>query len=270
MRFCVLGSGSSGNSIYVSAGSTALLVDAGLSGRETLKRIADSRLDATTVRAILLTHEHSDHVSALGILHRKLQAAVYANSGTIQGIERAAGESGIPWQIFSTGFPFQVGEVAVEPFTVCHDGLDPVGFVFTAGVTRVGIVTDIGMVTTVVREKLKNCAAIVLEANHDEVMLRDAQRPWALKQRIAGRQGHLANRCAAELIVECAGPQLKKVFLAHISSDCNKPDLAVQTVENALRKRGLNHVSVALTYSDRPGEVWDSDFSIQAAGDQSP
>ena len=258
MRFCVLGSGSSGNCIYVSAGSAALLVDAGLSGKETLKRLSEVGLDPAIIRAILLTHEHGDHVNSLGVLHRKLKAAVYANSGTIQGIEKSPGYVELPWQVFTTGFPFPVGEIVVEPFTVCHDGLDPVGFIFSAEDVRIGIVTDIGMVTNVVREKLKNCDAIVLEANHDETMLRDADRPWALKQRISGRQGHLSNRCAAELIVECAGMRLKKVFLAHISSDCNKPELAVATVTKNLQKHSLAHVSVALTYPDRPGEVWDS------------
>ncbi|MEI6808511.1 MAG: MBL fold metallo-hydrolase [bacterium] len=258
MRFCVLGSGSSGNCIYVSAGSAALLVDAGLSGKETLKRLSEVGLDPAIIRAILLTHEHGDHVNSLGVLHRKLKAAVYANSGTIQGIEKSPGYVELPWQVFTTGFPFPVGEIVVEPFTVCHDGLDPVGFIFSAEDVRIGIVTDIGMVTNVVREKLKNCDAIVLEANHDETMLRDADRPWALKQRISGRQGHLSNRCAAELIVECAGMRLKKVFLAHISSDCNKPELAVATVTKNLQKHSLAHVSLALTYPDRPGEVWDS------------
>lgn len=258
MRFCVLGSGSSGNCIYVSAGAIALLVDAGLSGKETLKRLADAGLDPSPIRAILLTHEHSDHVGALGVLHRRLKADVYANTGTIQGVEKSLGKLDICWKIFSTGFPFNVADIAVEPFTVCHDGLDPVGFVFACAGVRVGIVTDIGMVTTVVREKLKNCQAIVLEANHDEKMLQNAQRPWALKQRIAGRQGHLANGSAAELVADCAGPQLRKVFLAHLSSDCNKPELAVRTVKETLHKRSFDHVSVALTYADRPGEVWSA------------
>jgi len=258
MRFCVLGSGSSGNCIYVSSGATSLLVDAGLSGKETLKRLALAGLDHSSIQAILLTHEHSDHVGALGVLHRRLKAAIYANSGTIQGVESSLGKQNLPWQVFSTGFPFQVGDITVEPFTVCHDGLDPVGFTFASGGVRIGIVTDIGMVTTVVRERLKNCAALVVEANHDEKLLKDAQRPWALKQRIAGRQGHLANSGAAELVVECAGPVLTKVFLAHISSDCNKPELAVRTVHEALRGRLFDRVDVALTYADRPTEVWSS------------
>lgn len=256
MRFCVLGSGSSGNCTYVSAGNTALLVDAGLSGKETLKRLEAAGLDHSIIRAILLTHEHSDHVGALGVLHRRFKADVFANSGTIQGVQKGLGTVDIPWKVFTTGFPFQVGEISVEPFTVCHDGLDPVGFIFSHGGIRIGVVTDIGIVTTVVREKLKNCDAIVLESNHDEKMLQDAQRPWALKQRIAGRQGHLANRCAAELVVECAGPQLKQVFLAHLSADCNRPDLAVRTVVEALKKRSVEAVAVSLTFPDRPGIVW--------------
>ncbi|MEI6972283.1 MAG: MBL fold metallo-hydrolase [bacterium] len=256
MRLCVLGSGSSGNCTYVSSGGTALLVDAGLSGRETFKRIADCGLDASLVKSILLTHEHSDHVGALSVLHKRLKADVFANSGTIQGVQKGAGQLSVPWKVFTTGFSFQVGEIAVEPFTVCHDGLDPVGFVFSHQGARVGVVTDIGVVTSVVREKLRNCNAIVLESNHDEAMLRAAQRPWALKQRIAGRQGHLANRHAADLVVECAGPSLKHVFLAHLSSDCNRPDLAVRTMVDALRKRSLEGVAVSLTFPDKPGDVW--------------
>ena len=236
--------------------ATALLVDAGLSGKETFKRLVIAGRDPAAIRAILLTHEHGDHVGALGVLHRRLKADVYANTGTIQGVEKSLGKLDMPWQVFSTGFPFQVGDITVDPFTVCHDGLDPVGFIFAAGGVRVGVVTDIGMVTSVVREKLRNCDAIVIEANHDEKMLQNSQRTWLLKQRIAGRQGHLSNRCAAELVAECAGPQLKKVFLAHLSSDCNRPELAVRTVEDSLRKGAFSHVPVALTFADRPGEVW--------------
>jgi len=259
MRICVLGSGSSGNCIFVSSGATGLLIDAGFSGKETLRRFESVGIDPSAIHAILLTHEHGDHIGGLKALFRKLKADVYANAATIQGVERSIGENVIPWKVFSAGFSFQIGDIAVEPFTVCHDALDPVGFAISSGDTRIGVVTDIGMVTTVVREKLRNCQALIIEANHDERMLRDAARPWALKQRIAGRQGHLSNRNAAELVAECAGPGLTRVFLAHLSSECNEPGLAVRTVQEALEKKAHGHVRVVSTYQDRPAEAWPAE-----------
>lgn len=255
LKVCVLGSGSSGNCIYVASCRTQILIDAGLSYSETAGRLESINADLAQVDAICVTHEHDDHTASLGILHRRVGMALYANSGTIEGIERNSKLSGLPWNVFTTGQPFQIGNLELEPFTVSHDAYDPVGFVVSLDNSRAGIVTDIGMTTELIREHLKGCQAVIIESNHDEQLLKCAARPWPLKQRIASRQGHFSNRQAAELMADIAGPELNVVFLAHLSNDCNREDLAVKTVSQALENNGYSEVSVKLTYSNRVSDV---------------
>jgi phosphoribosyl 1,2-cyclic phosphodiesterase len=255
LRICVLASGSSGNSTYVASSETQILIDAGLSAKELGRRLSLIGADPSRIRAICITHEHEDHVSAIGVLQRKQGVQLYANSGTIEGIEAREKIAGLRWNVFSTGQAFEIDNLTLEPFSVPHDSYDPVGFVISSGTDRIAIVTDIGMHTVLVREKLKGCSVVVIEANHDESLLKESKRPWSLKQRIAGIQGHLANKQAAELIAGIASPQLKTVFLAHLSAECNKPELAVDTMRKALVEKGFASVDVKLTYNDRPGDV---------------
>jgi phosphoribosyl 1,2-cyclic phosphodiesterase len=145
--------------------------------------------------------------------------------------------------------------MVIEPFAVPHDAYDPVGFVICNGAARVGIVTDMGVATTLVRQRLKQCQAVVVEANHDEKMLQAAPRPWHLKQRIMGRQGHLSNEGAAAVLAEIAGPDLRQVFLAHISDECNCEDLALRTTMDRLAEAGHLHIRVSATFSDRVSEM---------------
>jgi phosphoribosyl 1,2-cyclic phosphodiesterase len=253
LTVCVLGSGSSGNCTYVASGETALLIDAGLSGAQVRRRLDTVGAARPSPAAVCVTHEHNDHRTALPVLHRRHGLALYGNAGTIEAIERDARFRGLAWNVFLTGTPFEIGDLRIEPFSVPHDSYDPVGFIVSCDGARVGVVTDIGMVTELVRQRLRGCGAVVLEANHDADLLREAARPWALKQRIAGRQGHLSNADAAALAAEVAGPELRAVCLAHLSADCNRPDLAVTTVREALCAKGWNAVAVHATYPDRPG-----------------
>jgi len=250
LKLCVLGSGSSGNCTYVATEQTRILVDAGISGKATEKRLHSIGVDISTIDAVCVTHEHDDHRSALSVLSRRHGMALYGNSGTIEAIERRE-RADLPWNIFTTGSPFEIGDLRIEPFSVPHDSYEPVGFAMDCDGARVGIATDIGIATTLVRERLRDCNLIVIESNHDESLLRESARPWALKQRIAGRQGHLSNERAGDLIAEVAGQALRTVVLAHLSSDCNSPELALRTVKNALDTQGLGHVSVRMTYPDR-------------------
>ena len=258
LSLCVLASGSSGNCIYVASSRTRILIDAGLSGKETARRLDHIGISADSVHAVCVTHEHDDHRASLGVLQRRHGVNLYANNGTIEAMRHVAKLQQLEWNVFTTGVPFEVGDFSVEPFSVPHDSYDPVGFVLSCDGFSVGIVTDMGMPTELIRERLRRCQALVIEANHDEQMLRDAERPWSLKQRIAGRQGHLSNEQAAELVAGLAGDHLKVVFLAHLSSDCNRPDLARDTVCRALEKRGVGHVDVRLTYPERPTELFQS------------
>ena len=142
-----------------------------------------------------------------------------------------------------------------------HDAYDPVGFNITCGDVRVGLVTDIGVPTTLTRERLKNCHAVIIESNHDENLLKDSARPWALKQRILGRQGHLSNEQTAEVVRDIAHSELQHVFLAHLSEDCNRGDLAVDTARKALQDIGNDHVEVSLGYPDKVSQTWS--FKIE-------
>ena len=257
LRVCVLGSGSSGNCTFIGCDSSGVLIDAGLSALQTSARMEKIGVRMAGIRGICLSHEHNDHTAGLRVLNRRHGIPVYANSGTVEALSRGEALAGLEWQVFSTGTAFSVGSFSVEPFTVPHDALDPVGFVVQAGGVRVGVVTDMGMSTTLIREKLKSCHVIVVEANHDEDMLKTSKRPWSLIQRILGRQGHLCNEAAAQMLAEIAGPDLRHVYLAHISQQCNRRELALKTVERILRAKGHSHIRISLTYPDQVSDVWE-------------
>lgn len=256
MKICVLASGSSGNCIFAESATTRILIDAGLSGRETARRLELIGAELPSIKGICLTHEHGDHTAGLATLHTRSGIPLYANTGTIEAIRKDAKLHNLKWQVFTTGADFTIGDLTITPFSVSHDAYEPVGFIVASARARVGIVTDIGVSTHLVRERLRRCQVLIIESNHDERLLTDAQRPWYLKQRIAGRQGHLSNQHAAELIAEIADSDLHQIFLFHLSQDCNRPELALQPTREALHRRGLDHVQVNLTYADQISEIW--------------
>lgn len=257
IRLCVLGSSSSGNCTFVGAGETGLLIDAGFSARVTLARLAAIGVDPACIRAICLSHEHQDHTAGVAVLGSRYHIPIYANRGTLDGLRATIGETRkLEYRVFTTGADFIIGDLTLHPFAVPHDALEPVGFVLRHREERVAVATDLGMVTTLVREHLRTCAAMVLEANHDLDLLQTSPRPWSLKQRILGRQGHLSNRHAAELLQSIASPRLRQVFLAHLSAECNDPDMALRETREALSDPAHRHVRISPTYPDRPGDWW--------------
>lgn len=255
LDICVLGSGSKGNCIYVASDQTRILIDAGLSGKETIARLACIDVELESIEAICITHEHSDHKDSIGVISRKCPMPVFVNSGALESMENDKRMIGVDWNVFTTGHSFEIGDLRLDPFSVPHDAYEPVGFAITSGESRVGIVTDMGMATSLIRERLKDCDAAVVESNHDEEMLKESQRPWSLKQRIGGRQGHLSNKQAAELIVEISGLRLKTVFLAHLSGDCNLPSMALRETVNALKENNITDIEVKLTYSSKVSDL---------------
>jgi phosphoribosyl 1,2-cyclic phosphodiesterase len=258
LRFCILASGSSANCTFVQTPRTSLLIDAGLSGRETLRRMEQIGARMDDISGICVTHEHSDHSSGLRVLQRRHNVPLYANSGTIDGLKHNDARFGeLDWQVFTTGSVFEVGDITIEPFSVPHDAYEPVGFVLNAGAIRVGVVTDMGLATTLIRERLRSCDAVVIESNHDEQMLMQAARPWSLKQRIRGRQGHLSNKGAAEVIRDIASTRLQRIYLAHLSRDCNRQDLALRETTASLGQTGHDHIEVTCAYHDRVSEIWE-------------
>lgn len=255
LKICVLASGSSGNCTFIGTESTRILVDAGLSARRTAERLAAIGERPEGLDAVCVSHEHIDHVTGLRVLQKKYGVDIYVNGGTLEALDARRKHEGMAFRRFTTGAAFSIGDLTLEPFAVPHDAYEPVGFVIHSGGLSVGIATDIGTVTGLVREKLRPCHAVVLEANHDEVLLLAADRPWTLKQRIRGNQGHLSNRAAAELVSEIAGTRLQHLFLAHMSADCNSPQHVQTAFETALGESGHAHVTVRLTGPDRVSEI---------------
>lgn len=251
LRVCVLASGSSGNCIHVESATTALLVDAGISARETLRRMAAAGLDPAKLKAICVSHEHTDHTVGIAQLHKQLAVPLYANGDTARAVR---GGEGLPWNLFADGSPFAVGDIEVLSFPLPHDAYAPVGFVLACGPARLGIATDLGMPTQLARERLRGCQLLVLEANHDEMLVKSSFRPWALKQRILGHQGHLSNETAAALLADIAGDTLQQVFLAHLSKECNNLDLALHIVRKHLESAGLARIRILPTHPDKPSE----------------
>lgn len=256
MKICVLASSSSANCTYIESGHTRILIDAGLSAKETTQRLASIGVELDSIQAVCVSHEHSDHVAGLRVIQQRHGIPLYANSATAEAVSALPRNESLDWKVFSTGAPFLVGDLRIEPFSVPHDAYDPVGFVVSDVGSRVGIVTDMGTSTELIRQRLTGCHGLVIETNYDDDLLKDSKRPWPLKQRIMGRQGHLSNRHAAEMIAEILSPQLRRVYLAHISNDCNRPDLAMKAMRDGLNGHSADHVEVELTYSDKPTDLW--------------
>ena len=233
LSVCVLASGSKGNAIYVSDGRTALLVDAGLSGIEIERRMHTAGLAMNTLSAILVSHEHSDHTRGVGILSRRYQLPVFATRGTSNA---AASQLGRIERLhhFETGQAFAVNELTIHPFTTSHDASDPAGFTISQNNQKIGIATDLGIATRMVKQHLQDCALLVLEANHDPAMLTEGPYPWPLKQRIKSRSGHLSNQESRDLLGEIKHDGLCHVILAHLSEVNNTPEKAMQTISEAM------------------------------------
>jgi len=253
VRFTILASGSSGNCAYLETDRVRLLIDAGLSGKRIGERLAAIGRSLDDVQAVFITHEHSDHVCGLNILARKRRVPVYCNRLTREYLQPTlAGYDG--WQIFDTGQTLTLGDLTIETFPVSHDAYDPVGYVFHHGLGSVGFLTDLGHATKLVIERVRKSRALVLEANHCVQLLHnDTKRPWAVKQRILSRHGHLSNDAAAELAIEIAGERLEDLYLGHLSEDCNRPELAAQVIGDRLRAHGHHHVRLHQLAPDRLG-----------------
>lgn len=235
MRICQLASGSKGNAIYIESAATRLLIDAGLSARELTHRLEGIGVAAQDLDAIVVSHEHRDHCLGAGPLCRRYNLPLYCLPETFAALP-SIGK--VDHCALDSGGYLQLGDVAVEVFPVTHDAVAPVGFVLNAGGVRVGIATDLGMATRLVLERLQHCQILVLETNHDEQMLHDGPYPWHLKQRVRGRHGHLSNNQAAELLQDLLWPELKAVFLAHMSETNNTEELARERMQRALNTKG--------------------------------
>lgn len=249
--FTVLASGSKGNCIHIDDGETSLLLDAGFSGKEILSRMQAKGLFPERLSAIILSHEHTDHVSAAGVLSRKLKIPVYGTEGTLFGAEPKTGAISLEKKI-TAGLPFSLGSILIHPFSISHDAADPTGFTFSSRGVKLGIATDLGVATTLVKTHLKNCNALVIEANHCPVMLDQGSYPWVLKQRVKSRIGHLSNEAARDLLGELLHEHLTHVVVAHLSEENNRPERACAIVGEALSN---GKISLSAASQGVPGDV---------------
>jgi phosphoribosyl 1,2-cyclic phosphodiesterase len=273
VHFTILGSGSSGNCAYVETSEARILVDAGFSPLQIRKRLASIGKTPENLSAILLTHEHSDHIAGILGLADKFHIPVFCNRGTQDGTVWAlktkwdskkkpafAGTDGtellkskIDWRLFDTGGGFEIGDVAVETFSIPHDAQDPVGFIIRTTAGNIGFATDLGHVTKLVLDRIRVANVLVLESNHDVKMLQDCpRRSWALKQRILGRHGHISNPAAAEAVAKIISADLRQLYLAHLSRECNTPKLAEDIMAEQLHHIGASHVQLQVAAQDVP------------------
>jgi phosphoribosyl 1,2-cyclic phosphodiesterase len=253
VKFTILASGSSGNCAYVETAETRVLVDAGLSPRQTRLRLAELGRAPENLNAILITHEHSDHITGLVGLAEKLRIPVYCNRATRDEIVRLLAVTQVEFRLFATGAGFEVGDIQVETFSIPHDAQDPVGFLLRTPAGNIGFATDLGHVTRLVTERIRAANILVLESNHDVKMLQDClHRPWSLKQRILSRHGHLSNEAAADCTAEIMSDQLRHLYLGHLSRDCNNPDLAFRVVNQRLQNLGATHVQLQVATQAHP------------------
>ena len=244
LAVCMLASGSKGNSTYISDGHTSILIDAGLSGVELQRRLNSRDLAPEHLDAIIVSHEHSDHTQGVGILSRRYKLPVYINRKTYRASPKLG--SLHETKSFECGKTFRIGNLTIHPFSISHDAEDPVGFTIGQNGTTAAIATDLGIATSMVKEHLKHCSLLILEANHDLQMLEAGPYPWPLKQRIKGRTGHLSNTSSKILLAELQHENLQHVILAHLSEINNSPQLAFDEVVGA-----LTHCSAKLYVADQ-------------------
>ena len=252
MRVVVLASGSKGNCTLVASAKTRILVDCGLSCKETFKRLHAAGEDPHRIDAIVISHEHSDHVSGLPVLARRTKAAVFMTAAGNDAWGRGCEDSDLDrLEIFCSGRSFTVGDIDVMPFTIPHDAADPVAFTFRSEGVKVGVVTDLGYIPRSVSEHVRGCDALVIESNHDVEMLRTGPYPWSVKQRVGSRVGHLSNSTLAEFFANDYDGSAAFVVLAHLSEQNNHPEIARRTAESALQpRRNLLHNRLLLAAQD--------------------
>lgn len=234
LEVCALASGSNGNCYYVGNETEALLVDVGLSARQLQLRLQERQIDQQKIKAILITHEHADHVRGARVLGKRLQVPVFMNKRTFLALSRANQPSNVKW--FEPGWPFQLGEFEVFPFTKQHDAAEACSFRISFGGKHVGVMTDLGIACEQTKSHFNQCHAVFLESNYDPDMLMNGPYPAHLKERVCSEFGHLSNQQAFELADTCGGDNLQTIFLSHLSGENNTPEIAAAVFE-PLRER---------------------------------
>ncbi len=252
MKFCSLYSGSTGNSLLVQGHETNILIDSGISARKVEEALDSRDVDIKKINAIIVTHEHIDHIRSIGTISKKYNIPVYANLGTWNGIENEKTVVEIKEKnYFKIGEEFEIGELKIMPFSTSHDAIDPCGFSIECDKQKISIATDLGEVTHEVMENLKQSKFVLLESNYEPEVLRYCSYPYYLKSRIAGNKGHLSNNIAGQTISKLVEYGLENVMLGHLSKESNFPELAYKTVTEELEKNGVDIKELELNIASR-------------------
>lgn len=259
MEFCSLYSGSSGNSLYVGTERTKILVDSGLSGKKIQEGLKEAGLNPCDINGIVITHEHDDHIKSAGILSRRFNIPIYANTKTWEAMIKSVGDiQKDNIKIFDGYNSFEIGDITVVPYAIPHDAASPCGYSFVNGSNKVSIATDMGHISETVKNNIRDSDFILLESNHDVEMLKVGPYPYPLKLRILSEVGHLSNEDCGKMIVDILNSRIKKVMLGHLSKTNNYPELAVRTVLSVLEMNGIKDgrdVDIDIAYRDRVGRM---------------
>lgn len=225
------------------------MVDAGISAKNIKEKLDELGVSVHDIDAIMITHEHQDHIQGLKVLAFKLGIPIIANSETAKAICTYFHDCP-KFKIFTTGEPFEFGDLELNSFSIKHDAVDPVGFAIKTGGVKIGICTDLGFVTQTVRHNLSDCNLLYVEANHEPDMVHASSRPMVYKERVLSRTGHLANRDCGELIASVHHAGLKQVYLAHLSSECNSHQKAMQVVSEVLEEKSIS-LPISICHQDK-------------------
>ncbi len=258
-KFCPLISGSSGNSVFIGTDNTRILIDAGVSGKKIENSLKDISENCSDIDAIFVTHEHIDHIKAVGIISRRFDIPVYATEDTWKYMFKTIGDiKRKNIKLVYSGEKMCLNDIIIKPFDIPHDAAQPVGYNVFADNIKMSVATDIGHVNDTIKEALSDSNVLLIEANHDIDMLKRGPYPYDTKQRILGMYGHMANECTGELIKEVFSGSMKHIFLGHMSAENNTPDLAYSTVLNILTKSGINvgkDVNMFIAKRDEPSNT---------------
>ncbi len=262
MYFCSLASGSSGNCQYIATKKIGVLLDAGMSGKYITNGLLHINADIDKIKAILVTHEHSDHVKGVGILMRKYGLELYVTEKTFSEIEPKLGKFDIEKVHFiKKNEDIMIGDIVIHPFPISHDAVDAVAYSFSKNSTKISVVTDLGHVPFDLLTKIVDSNLLMIESNHDVDMLNAGKYPYMLKRRILSDKGHISNVTAADAIVRAlqVSNDLSYIVLAHLSKDNNTPDIAYETVKHIIEENGITvgeEISLDLAYRDRVGKLY--------------
>ena len=256
LRFQILASGSKGNATLVWSDNTCVLIDAGLSCKRILERMDNSPVNPDDVCAIVVSHEHADHIKGVGVFSRRYRVPVYFSEGTFNCLPRSVGNLH-ERRLFFRGRRFSIGDLTFFPFSVSHDAEDPVGFIVNSNGRKLALCTDLGIVTNLVRESLKGCHALVIEANHEIGKLVEGPYPWHLKQRIKSRIGHLSNDDSLKLCQELYHSELHVVEFAHLSEVNNSPEILSGKIKSRLSHSYWRYVTLEIADQHTPGRVFE-------------